>query len=95
MSGMAPSNNNSKEATFTALTACEICGVRDHMFKDRCFRCGLLFHEDTCGKEVSIQNILLPLHLGGGSSSGVACYCNPCGQAIQPESFPPKDADRA
>ena len=68
--------------------ACNVCGIRDNMFKDSCFQCGCLFHEDICGKMVNIQRIVLPLHLGGGLSSGVAYWCYPCGQGIQPDSFP-------
>jgi hypothetical protein len=74
--------------------ACNVCGIGDHTFKDRCFQCRHLFHEDTCGKRVNIKREFLhgPLHMGGGLSWGVAYYCYPCGQVIQPNSFPPKDS---
>ncbi len=74
--------------------ACNVCGIRDHTFKDRCFHCGHLLHEDTCGKTGNTRRIPSerPLHMGGGLSWREAYYCYPCGQAIQPDSFPPKDS---
>lgn len=70
--------------------ACNVCGIRDHTFKDRCFQCGHLFHEDICGKGVKTRRnpSERPLHMRDCLPSwGTNYYCYPCGQAIQPDSF--------
>jgi hypothetical protein len=79
--GLAQANSCSGESvppgTSPGHTRCIVCGIQDHYFKDRCFHCGDVFHEDTCGAQrITTER---PSYIGDGVHQGTVYYCYRCG----------------